>query len=103
LATWSKIRRMRTPLFGCPTCGHIGWSRLGERVDGAGEEDGTPMVRKQVLGTSSGGEWTGDCGHAVPPGSPLEQALDSVPSNGVGVLKPNRPEELDDWRPSATR
>ena len=93
---------MKTPLYGCPTCGRIGWSRTGERVDGAGEEGGTPLVRKDSRGGGHG-TWVGDCGHPVPADSPLARSLDSHKPQDIGVLAPNRDAEMDDWRPSATR
>lgn len=93
---------MTVPLYGCPLCGRIGWSRPGERVDGAGEEDGTPMVRRDQRGQPVGGAWQGDCGHPVPADSPLGRCLDRIPPLAVVALDTNRPVEMDDWRPSAT-
>lgn len=94
---------MRIPLYGCPVCGQIGWSRLGERVDGAGEEDGTPMVRRDARVQPVGGAWQGDCGHGVPADSALGRCLDRLRPHEVAPLDPNRVAEMEDWRPSATR
>jgi hypothetical protein len=93
---------MKNPLYGCPTCGRIGWSRSGERVDGAGEEGATPLVRKDSRGGGTG-SWVGDCGHPVPVGSALARSLDSLQPHDVGALASNRDAEMGDWRPSATR
>jgi hypothetical protein len=94
---------VRDPLYGCPTCGAIGWTRPGERVDGAGEEGGTPLVRKAPRPGPVSGEWIGDCGHLVPKGSPLARVLDALAPHSTGWLEPNRPVEMEDWRPSAIR
>lgn len=55
----------------------VGWTRSGERVDGAGEEAGTPLVRKVPRPGPAEGEWTGDCGHVVPADSDLARCLDN--------------------------
>lgn len=94
---------MKLPLYGCPVCGSIGWSRPGERVDGAGEEGGDPMVRKDSRSQPTGGEWEGDCGHAVPGESALGHCLDRIRPFAIERLDPNRAAEMEDWRPSATR
>lgn len=93
---------MNAPLYGCPECGRFGWSRPGERVDGAGEDGGNPMVRKDSRGKAVGGVWQSDCGHPVPPDSSLGRFLDRISSHATVPLDPNRPAEMEDWRPSAT-
>ena len=94
---------MKIPLYGCPVCGRIGWSRPGERVDGAGEEGGAPLVYKELRSQPSGGEWQGDCGHPVPGDSALGRCLNRVHPNAIEPIDPNRAVEMEDWRPSATR
>lgn len=91
------------PLYGCLECGQIGWTRSGERVDGAGEEAGTPYVRKVPRPEPAAGDWIGDCGHVVPNGSHLVRCLADLPIHTVGPLVENRPVEMHDWRRSATR
>lgn len=96
------MKVMTNPLHGCLTCGHIGWSRSAERVDGAGEEAGNVLVRKTAEMGHAEGDWVGDCGHLVPPDTALARCLDSLRPETVGPLAPNRPEMMGDWRPSST-
>jgi hypothetical protein len=93
---------MTIPLYGCQECGQLGWTRPGERVDGAGEEGSTPYVRKAPRPGAAGGDWIGDCGHAVPNESNLAQCLTDLPIHAVGPLVENRPVEMRDWPRSAT-
>lgn len=92
-----------TPLYGCPTCGQLGWTRQGERVDGAGEEGGTPLVRKIPRLGAVSGPWVGDCGHLVAEDSGLARCLDAIPPHNVGRLVENRAVEMNEMRPSDLR
>jgi hypothetical protein len=97
------MTRDPAPLYGCPSCGQLGWTRSGERVDGAGEEAGTPSVRKVPRPGPAEGDWVGDCGHVVPGDSDLGRCLSELPAHAVGPLVPNRPVEMEDWRFSAIK
>jgi hypothetical protein len=91
----------KIPLYGCPECGRFGWTRQGERVDGAGEEGGRAYVRKIPKQGGTGRSWVGDCGHELDPASPLARCLDELPLHGAGPLVENRPVEMNEMPPSA--
>lgn len=61
------------------------------------------MVIKDSREHLPAGGWRGDCGHAVPADSPLGRYLDGLRPRGPAPLDANRPAEMEDWRPSATR